>query len=64
MNGIDMMSGSTKYCPKERISQDVVACYECDYWQNWSDDPNEVACCWFDWELRKELRLSDADLRK
>jgi hypothetical protein len=62
MHGIDQMCGGTKYCPQRGVSTDVSSCYNCNFFQKWSDDPDSLPECWWDWQFRKSLESDDSDL--
>jgi hypothetical protein len=64
MSGVGMLSGNTRYCPKDGVSVAHSACYDCPYFRKWHKDPNRVATCWWDYELEKELKYVDFDFRK
>jgi hypothetical protein len=65
MHGIDQMCGDTKYCPQRGVSVDVSACYdECSFFQKWSDDPDSLPECWWDWQFRESIKSEDGDAER
>jgi hypothetical protein len=49
---------SKRFCPREKVLKGQ-NCWECEYFNNWTGDPNRLPLCWFEWELEEELRAID-----